>query len=391
MADEPSTKKQKTEQGMGLPKEEKGANERSITLHLSKYPESIRSFTDEELEKVFEIGVLVRESLQMTVSSNQKHLEQVLASELDVQMKQVQATVASIKEQVNQKVLDIERNVSKSVSDNILDMTKVVNKFKQDVNGELTNLKTDLVTNVSGVADKVPPLDSLNTKINDSKTDIIEEVRKIDISVQALGKPKTKGSMGERLVLTIIKEAFPNFTVEHTATFGNSGDVLVTTPEEEKFPVEVKNLKSPVAKKEIAKFEKLVVDHFPEAKVGIMLSLESGIARRSLRGKFEISLDRNKYFIYVPNALEEGNLKVIWSVMLARELAQLNAELKENQTSKLSTLYERFKNNIENAKKSRRNLESLEATVKNLKESMEPILKIVEQSETDIYKILHLS
>lgn len=386
MAEGPSNKKRRTEHEEETPNEEKELIERSITLNLSEYPDWVRRLRDEELVEVFKIGVLVRESLQMTVNSNQNHLKEVLESQLDSQMKPVQDKVASIGVEVSKKVQEIERKVTQNVSKNILDMTNAVSQFKQDVNGELTQIKTGLVTNVSEVANKVLPLDSLNTKIDDSKDKILKEMRDLSKSVEALGKPNTKGRMGESTVLEILKDAFPNFSVQHSAKIGKSGDVLVTTPEVEAFLIEVKNHDNPITKQEIEKFEK-DVEGFPEAKVGIMLSLRSGIARRSKRGKFEIFQDKNKYFIYVPNAMKEENL-IVWSVMLANELAQLNAELKDNQKLKLRTLYEDFKKSIESAKTSRGHLESLEATVKKLKESIEPILKIVEKSKTDLGKML---
>lgn len=324
MDDEPPTKKSRnTEDEEETPNDEKEVNVRSITLDLSKYPDWVRSLSDKELEKIFEVGVLVRESLQMTVNSNPKHLEEVLGSLFESQMEPFQGRVDTIEEDV--QVIE---------------------------------------------------------------TQILEEMKKLSQSVEALGKPKAKGSMGERLVLDILKAGLPrSFTVQYSATFGNSGDVLVTTSEGENFPIEVKTQEKPIKKEEIEKFEKVVVD-YPQAKVGILLSLKSGIARRSKRGKFEIYLDKNKYFIYVPNALEEENL-IVWSVMLANELAHTNAELKENHKTMLSTLYENFKKSVENAKTSRNNLRSLEEAVKKLKESLEPILDILVQSKNDIYKMLH--
>ena len=121
-----------------------------------------------------------------------------------------------------------------------------------------------------------------------------------------------------------------------------------------------------------------------------MLSMTSGIARRSREGRFEIAFNQNQkqYQIYVPNASNEEHL-IEWSVVMADQLVQIEGDLSESKTSGLNMIYKKFADNIKHSEKCKSNLEALEICVTNLKENIQPILETVNETKTDIYKLLH--
>ena len=154
--------------------------------------------------------------------------------------------------------------------------------------------------------------------------------------------------------------------------------------------IEVKNKKTSVPKNEIELFEENLAKS-PQFKVGILLSLASGIARRAREGRFEVNVNpRKQYLIYVPNAYasNEDHL-IVWSVIMAEQLANLAGDLDATKIQGLTLIYNKFKRNIEQSQQCRSNLEALETSVEKLKSSIIPILETVDETKNDIYKLLH--
>ena len=118
--------------------------------------------------------------------------------------------------------------------------------------------------------------------------------------------------------------------------------------------------------------------------------MTSGIARRAREGRFEIAFDQsqNQYRVYVPNANNEEHL-IVWSVVMTAQLAKLGGKLGERKTQGLEEIYKKFEANIQHSKDCKSNLEALKNSVKNLEDSLEPILKTVEETKSNIYKLLH--
>ena len=74
---------------------------------------------------------------------------------------------------------------------------------------------------------------------------------------------------------------------------------------------------------------------------------------------------------------------------MADQLVQLEGELGERKTSELNEIYKKFAANIEHSKQCRLNLQALENSVSNLKNSIRPILETVNETKEDIYKLLN--
>ena len=292
----------------------KDPNVRMLKLDLSKFPDWVRTQSNEELLNVFKIGVAVKESITMQITGGRRNFDQVLA--------QVQQTRTALEHKIEQ-----------------------------------------LVPSLQNYRDTV---------------------------LQLASKPTSKGLVGELDVISILKEGLPDHTVKDVSKRkgGRCGDIHVTsTDSRQKHLLEVKAHSNSVPASEIVKFEENLRDN-KHIKVGILLSLDSTIAMRAKHRKFEITYDDKQYFIYVPNARKEKNL-IIWSVLLADELAALNGELTKNQTQELLKLQRKFHENMDKSKACRCKFNSLKEIVDDLEANLMPLLDIIDGAKNDLNKALH--
>ena len=368
----------------------------TITLDMKRYSTWVRTLSEDGLVSIFELGVKVRESVTLTIDVDKAFLEEALTS----QMKPIQDSVSNIEKEVKSQVNTVQENVSREV--------KTLTK----------DLKDSLTERVDTVAQRVPPLSSLNTTITQSaeniKTQInssgsrvydgLKEIKdevhremktcndKIDEISKNLMKPGVKGVVGEMTVLKILRHRFPSWSVEDVASTGRKMcDIVASTPLDDKIMIEVKNQTTAVPYKECNKFEEnLTASH--GFKVGILLSLKSGISNHSSARDFEIKFlqTENQYRIYVPNAMQEpdGN-RVVWSVLMAEQLAQIRMELTGGQVKGLEEIYAQFKKDVEQRKVCEESLKSLEKAMKKLKEDMSPIFETVRKTKESLHKLLY--
>ena len=208
---EPNTKRQRLDQEQV---EDSRSCFTTITLDMKRYSTWVRTLSEDKLVSIFELGVKVRESCTLSVNVNQAFLEEALTS----QMKPIQDSVCNIETEVKSQVNTVQENVSREV--------KTLTK----------DLKDSLTERVDTVAQRVPPLSSLNTTITQSaeniKTQInssgsrvydgLKEIKdevhremktckdKLDEISKNLMKPGVKGVVGEMTVLKILRHRFPS-------------------------------------------------------------------------------------------------------------------------------------------------------------------------------------
>ena len=364
----------------------------TITLDMKRYSTWVRTLSEDGLVSIFELGVKVRESFTLSVNVNQAFLEEALTS----QMKPIQDSVSNIETEVTRQVKTVQENVSREVK-----------TLTED-------LKDSLTKRVDTVAERVPPLSSLNTaitqsegniktqinsmfkEINSSESRVYDELKmckdKLDEISKNLMKPGVKGVVGEMTVLKILRHRFPSWSVEDVASTGRKMcDIVASTPLDDKIMIEVKNKTTSVPYNECNKFEEnLTASH--SFKVGILLSLKSGISNHSSARDFEVKFlqTENQYRIYVPNAMQEpdGN-RVVWSVLMAEQLAQIRMELTGGQVKGLEEIYAQFKKDVEQGKVCEESLKSLEKAMKKLKEDMSPFFETVRKTKESLHKLLH--
>ena len=386
---EPNTKRQRLYQEQ---LEDSRSCFTTITLDMKRYSTWVRALSEDGLVSIFELGVKVRESLALSVNVNQAFLEEALTS----QMKPIQDSVSNIETEVTRQVKTVQENVSREVK-----------TLTED-------LKDSLTKRVDTVAERVPPLSSLNTaitqsegniktqinstfkEINSSESRVYDELKmckdKLDEISKNLMKPGVKGVVGEMIVQKILQHRFPSWSVVDVAsTVRNMCDIVATTPLDDKIMIEVKNQTTSVPSNECNKFEENLTAS-PDFKVGILLSLKSGISNHSSARDFEIKFlqTENQYRIYVPNAMQEpdGN-RVVWSVLMAEQLAQIRMELTGGQVKGLEEIYAQFKKDVEQGKVCEESLKSLEKAMKKLKEDMSPFFETVRKTKESLHKLLH--
>lgn len=371
--------------------------EEEVTHRVQTVQESVSRDVNDQMKKMSDVVEQFKVSLANDINSA-----------LDPKMKLIQGTMETITEQVNQQVLKVQTNVTDGAFNQMKKMTDSVEDFKRDLRSDILRIQDALTTQVNEVASKVSPLNVLNQSISQSAEVVLSQVtEKISSSEQrllpAIGacqqglskissslevKSSVKGSVGEKLVINILKERFPNFTTVDVSKQRGKGDILIESYRQHKVMIEVKNLgSSNVPQTQIDRF-KSDLANCGDVKVGILLSMKSGIANKAPNGKFQVKFGQNKYQIYVPNAGKDENL-IVWSVLMADELAAAShGELRTGQVEDLEQLYDEFKSSKEHEKRCRSSLETLEKSANAVKESMECILKTVEKTRNRLKKLL---
>ena len=376
---------------------------RTIELDLRNYGESakwLRGLSSKELLMIFEIGLKIRESTMLTEDVSQSFLKKELSS----QMQPVKSTLESIEKEVKNQLREMRENVGRDVADKVKQMSTDVEAFKGDLRKDIQTIENKLVSRVNTVVDNVPALNKVNDCVEKSEQRLTETIRKdikpviddckkrlVEVSTSLERSSHIKGSVGEKLVINLLRQQFGNFHVMDISKMKQpriKGDILMESPRQHKFMIEVKNHhKSNVPQSEIDRFQSDLASS-PDVRVGVLLSLNSGIANKVSHGKFQIIFNKNQYQIYVPNAGEDEAM-ITWSVMMADQLAQsMQGDLGTTQVEKLQELYKEFQETKDHEKTCRDNLDSLERAAKNLRESMNFILNSIGKTRKEMKRLI---
>lgn len=374
---------------------------RTIELDLRNYGETakwLRGLSPKELLMIFEIGLKIRESTMLTVDVSQSFLKKELSS----QMQPVQSTLESVEKEVKNQLREMRENVGRDVADKVKQMSTDVEAFKGDLRKDIQTMENKLVSRVDTVVENVPPLNKVNDCVESSERRLTETIRKdikpviddckkqlVEVSTSLQRSSHIKGSVGETLVINFLRQQFSNFHVMDIANQPRiKGDILMESPRQHKFMIEVKNRDSGnVPQSEINRFQSDLASS-PDVRVGILLSLNSGITNKVPHGKFQIIFNKNQYQIYVTNAGED-EAKIAWSVMMADELAQsMQGDLGTTQVEKLVELYKEFQETKDHERTCRDNLNSLERAATNLRESMNFILNSIGKTRKEMKRLI---
>ena len=379
-------------------KRQKLSDVRTIRVDLSGLPRWVREASDEELVKVFEMGVTVKDSIGLNVSFQDKFINDLLNDKFEPMSK----TIESLAQNVSKETEGMQEQ-TKTTTEHF---QKQVSLEVSSIGQQVKKMETSLVLAVNSAAAKVPSLDTITTQVGNVQTNVSKKVdavtdkqimpsltrveRKLDDMAKMYSKATTKGVVGEAQVIDLLKELKNiGYTIEDVAkTKGPKGDIHVTSPKEDKYLIEVKKHTGTVPTRDIEKFDN-DVQSSPEFKVGILLSLNSAISQRAVKRRFQIVGKRKQFLIYVPNLLSEPNLAV-WSVLLADELVALNQDnLNDDKLADVTSLYQQFTSCMDRSKKCKEKLDLLKRTVKSLGENLNPLLKIVNDAKAKLNSVLH--
>ena len=373
---------------------------RTIELDLRNYGESakwLRGLSSKELLMIFEIGLKIRESTMLTVDVSQSFLKKELSS----QMQPVKSTLESIEKEVNNQLREMRENVGRDVADKVKQMSTDVETFKGDLRKDIGTIQRELVSRVNTVVENVPPLNKVTDCVEKSERNLNETIHRdikpviddckmqlVEMSTSLKRSSHIIGSVGQTLVINLLREQFGNFHVRDISNEPRKGDILMESPRQHKFMIEVKNRgSSNVPQSEIERFKSNLASS-PDVRVGVLLSMKSGIANKVPHGKFQIIFNKNQYQIYVPNAGEDEAM-ITWSVMMADQLAQsMQGDLGTTRVEKLQELYKEFQETKDHEKTCRDNLDSLERAAENLRESMNFILNGIDKTRKKMKSLI---
>ncbi|CAH3013749.1 unnamed protein product [Porites evermanni] len=373
---------------------------RTIELDLRNYGESakwLRGLSPKELLMIFEIGLKIRESTMLTVDVSQSFLKKELSS----QMQPVKSTLESIEKEVKNQLREMQENVGRDVAEKVKQMSTDVEAFKGDLRKDIGTIQRELVSRVNTVVENVPPLNKVTECVEKSERKLNETIHRdikpvidnckmqlVEMSTSLKRSSHIIGSVGQKLVINLLREQFGNFHVRDISKEPRKGDILMESPRQHKFMIEVKNRESSnVPQSEIDRFKSNLASS-PDVRVGVLLSMKSGIANKVSHGKFQIIFNENQYQIYVPNAGEDEAM-ITWSVLMADELAQsMQGDLGTSQIQKLEELYKEFQETKDHEKTCRDNLDSLERAAKNLRESMNFILNGIDKTRKKMKRLI---
>lgn len=373
---------------------------RTIELDLRNYGESakwLRGLSPKELLMIFEIGLKIRESTMLTVDISQSFLKKELSS----QMQPVKSTLESIEKEVKNQLREMQENVGRDVAEKVKQMSTDVEAFKGDLRKDIGTIQRELVSRVNTVVENVPPLNKVTECVEKSERKLNETIHRdikpvidnckmqlVEMSTSLKRSSHIIGSVGQKLVINLLREQFGNFHVRDISKEPRKGDILMESPRQHKFMIEVKNRESSnVPQSEIDRFKSNLASS-PDVRVGVLLSMKSGIANKVSHGKFQIIFNENQYQIYVPNAGEDEAM-ITWSVLMADELAQsMQGDLGTSQIQKLEELYKEFQETKDHEKTCRDNLDSLERAAKNLRESMNFILNGIDKTRKKMKRLI---
>ena len=399
------------EEYIPVEKRQKLSRRREIVLNLDNFPSWVEKASEKELIEVFNIGVSVKNSVSMNVSFKEDYIDGLLNEKLKPMSEAVESLVSKVSKNVEEMEQKTKQNAvtfENKVSSGIASIDQKVVGLKTNISSDMIKMEGQLIASVQEVAGKVPPLNALERKIDSVERNVSDKVKTSEDAIKQVlqspitsgldrcetklndmksmySKAPTKGLVGEIQVMEILKE-LKSHTIENVARESRKGDIHVTSPKMHKYLIEVKKHQKPVNTQAIEKFES-EVQSAPDFRVGILLSLDSGIAKRASGRRFEIAFMNKQYFIYVPNVSRDRHL-VTWSVLLADELVGLNHKIDHTKIDEVNELYKEFKNSLDRSKTCGKDLETLKRVVKSLEENLEPLLKIIDGTKAKLKAII---
>ena len=114
----------------------------------------------------------------------------------------------------------------------------------------------------------------------------IQQLQQVTKDIFGLSKTSQKrGEIGENMIYTIFQNDYQNYSFEKTNHVSHSADAIVTTPNNDKFLLEIKNYQNVVDQKEIIKLKYDM--EYTNINYALLISIQSGIV-----GKKTIDIEK---------------------------------------------------------------------------------------------------
>ena len=149
-------------------KRQKLSDVRTIRVDLSGLPRWVREASDEELVKVFEMGVTVKDSIGLNVSFQDKFINDLLNDKFEPMSK----TIESLAQNVSKETEGMQEQ-TKTTTEHF---QKQVSLEVSSIGQQVKKMETSLVSAVNSAAAKVPSLDTITTQVGNVQTNVSKKV-----------------------------------------------------------------------------------------------------------------------------------------------------------------------------------------------------------------------
>ena len=160
-----------------------------------------------------------------------------------------------------------------------------------------------------------------NYQIKDS----IQQLQQVTKDIFGFSKISQKrGEVGENMIYHIFQNDFQNYSFEKTNHTSHSGDAIITTPNNNKILLEIKNYQNVVDQKEI---DKLKYDmEYTNINYALFISIQSGIVgKKSIDIEKFIKNDKEYTIVYATYIFEESH-KLYTCIALIESLMKIQSE-----------------------------------------------------------------
>lgn len=219
-------------------------------------------------------------------------------------------------------------------------------KFKLTIGNENNSALSDQVHGMhSQLQFMSNHFNDLRCELNDTKKEIINTNA---IMQKTMNTSALKGEYGERCVMKLLQEYFPDDSFELTTQMSHSGDIHMHPSKKHNGSVmiEIKTYKNVVPTTEVNKFyENLERINLP---LGLFISLTSTISKKH---RLEISRQKGRLIVFIPNALKNPS-NIMYGILVLQELYEFEKKSKlklvniENIASNIEETLSLFDNYI---------------------------------------------
>ena len=166
-------------------------------------------------------------------------------------------------------------------------------------------------------------------KKNDYETyqikESIQQLQQVTKDIFGLSKTSQKrGEIGENMIYNIFQNDYQNYSFEKTNHISHSADAIVTTPNNDKFLLEIKNYQNVIDQKEITKLKYDM--EYTNINYALLISIQSGIVGKKTIDieKFIIN-NKEQTIVYCSYVFEESH-KLYTCITLLESLIKIKTE-----------------------------------------------------------------
>uniref|UniRef100_A0A6C0EKJ1 Restriction endonuclease type IV Mrr domain-containing protein n=1 Tax=viral metagenome TaxID=1070528 RepID=A0A6C0EKJ1_9ZZZZ len=239
------------------------------------------------------------------------------------------------------KLLNLGKQISNLADISINPVSSLLKPINDQVEGLTTNLNGTykeiyniFELNKLGTETIHTKVDQMNRSIDESISKHYdqskEQYQQLNAVINKLtgdiNNSSIKGTIGENFLETVLKNGFPDDTVEVTAQTGHEADLHLISTKLPKILIESKLYKHSIPSAEIEKFYNDLKT--TGIKYGIFVSLTSNISGHR---RLEYKYIHDRHVIFIPNAGFE-NMTIIYAVLFLRELETMQNKNISNET-----------------------------------------------------------